>query len=65
MSQLKVTLQNKTGDELLPKTTGEQVFLGDGTQRQRENRRSGKRLCLRHRGQGHGRRRRHRRNSPC
>ena len=31
MSQLKVTLQNKTGDELLPKTTGEQVFLGDGT----------------------------------
>lgn len=31
MSQVKVTLQNKTGDELLPKTTGEQVFLGDGT----------------------------------
>ena len=31
MSQLKVTLQNKTGDELLPKTSGDQVFLDGGT----------------------------------
>ena len=31
MSQIKVALQNKNGDELLPKTSGEQVFLGDGT----------------------------------
>lgn len=31
MSQIKVTLQNKTGDELLPKTSGEQVFLAGGT----------------------------------
>lgn len=31
MSQINVTLQNKTGDELLPKTSGEQVFLAGGT----------------------------------
>ena len=31
MSQLKITLQNKTGDELLPKTSGDQVFLDGGT----------------------------------